>query len=531
MLRAVSPALSTAPPFFTIGAVSTGKTLSPPLPAASSSAWTIERWLLLAVAGYFLLRAVVRTLVSDTPEWDEAEQLIQTQTWSWGYGPQPPLYAWVQKLFSLALGTNIFALALLNALLLFGTCAVSFMVGKEASGDRRVGLVTALSLFVIPQFVWSAQVDLTHSDMGMFFTVVTVLLAVRLLQERTTVRYLCFGVVAAAGVLSKYNYIVLFIVLIMALLSLPEGRRVLADKRFALSIGLMLLLLAPHLYWIAHNKELAMRKVPYLYSPGELSWLRGWFDGFTTLAASLLMYFAPLYVSWAVVLGRLPKRAELWPVNDPERRAILFRRLLAFSLVLYVVAIFALRAKFKERWIQPNMYALPVMLAIGFTAELSDLRLKRFVAVAGTVATGVFLVLAGRVMLAGKTRMPLRENLPYRELAAKLKHAGIQPATIIADTSVPGAAFRFEFPEARVLVPGQLVPETHAGPLLVIWEANDSAHALDLLSKLAAQRGIPREAFAHAGTVEAPMKYFRRRKLVMNYLLVQESPESTGQTR
>ena len=83
--------MSTAPPFFTIGVVSTGKTLSPPLPAVSSSVLTNEHRLLLVVAGYFLLRAVVRTLVSNTPEWDEAEQLIQTQTWSWGYGPQPPL--------------------------------------------------------------------------------------------------------------------------------------------------------------------------------------------------------------------------------------------------------------------------------------------------------------------------------------------------------------------------------------------------------------------------------------------------------
>ena len=90
---------------------------------------------------FFAARAVVRTVVSDTPELDEAEQVIQAQTWAWGYGPQPPLYTWIQKLFFHALGTTIFALALLNGLILFGTCATAYLAGKNFSGDRRIGLV------------------------------------------------------------------------------------------------------------------------------------------------------------------------------------------------------------------------------------------------------------------------------------------------------------------------------------------------------------------------------------------------------
>jgi 4-amino-4-deoxy-L-arabinose transferase-like glycosyltransferase len=329
-------------------------------------------------------------------------------------------------------------------------------------------------------------------------------------------------------VLSKYNYIILFVVLVFALWSLPEGRQVLADKRFVLSIVLLVLLLAPHLNWILHNQELAMRKVPQLVSPGKLSWVDGWLDGFRTLGKSLLAYVVPLYAGWTVVLRRLPARAELWPTNDPDGRAILFRRLLAFSLILYVAAIFLLRAKFKERWIQPNMYALPLVFGLGLAAELSDIRLKRFAVLAGIAASAVFLVLAGRVILAGQTGKPMRQNMPFRELAANLKRAGIQPATIIADTIPPAAAFRLEFPEARVLVPGQLAPRTHAGPQLVIWETDANAHTLEMLHELATERGIPREAFAHASVVEAPMKYFARRKLTMNYLLV---PESTGSSR
>jgi hypothetical protein len=293
----------------------------------------------------------------------------------------------------------------------------------------------------------------------------------------------------------------------------------------------MLLLVAPFLNWAVHHQELALGRASVLHSAGRLSWLRGWLGGFTTLALSLIMYFVPLYVGWAVVLRRWPRLKEFWPKNDPERRAILFRRMIAFSLILYVAAILLLRAKFNERWIQLNLYSLPLLLAIGFAAELTDARLKRFVVLAGTVAVAVFFVLAVRVPLAGMTKLPLRQNQPYRELAAKLKRAGLQPATILADSPPPGAAFRLEFPDARVLVPGQLMLESHAGPQLVIWNVNATPHVLGMLQQLAAQRGIPREAFDHPSVVEAPMKYFAGRKGSLNYVLVPGNTESSGPAR
>jgi len=54
------------------------------------------RALLAALAVYFLLQLLVRVTVAGGVEKDEAEQLLWTQTLAWGYGPQPPLYSWLQ---------------------------------------------------------------------------------------------------------------------------------------------------------------------------------------------------------------------------------------------------------------------------------------------------------------------------------------------------------------------------------------------------------------------------------------------------
>ena len=47
---------------------------------------------LALLGGYFAAHVVLRWLVSDSMQTDEAGQVLVTQVWLWGYGSQPPLY-------------------------------------------------------------------------------------------------------------------------------------------------------------------------------------------------------------------------------------------------------------------------------------------------------------------------------------------------------------------------------------------------------------------------------------------------------
>src|SRR2546425_11911640 len=67
---------------------------------------------------YFSLHLITRTLVSETVGIDEADQLVLGQKWSWGYGPQPPLYTWLLMLFIKFFGPSVFSLTLLREALL-----------------------------------------------------------------------------------------------------------------------------------------------------------------------------------------------------------------------------------------------------------------------------------------------------------------------------------------------------------------------------------------------------------------------------
>src|SRR5690242_18624842 len=70
--------------------------------------------LLILLGIYFGLHVLTRSVVSHNLQLDEAEQLILTQDWRWGYGAQPPLYNWLQKALFSAIGVNVFALSFLK---------------------------------------------------------------------------------------------------------------------------------------------------------------------------------------------------------------------------------------------------------------------------------------------------------------------------------------------------------------------------------------------------------------------------------
>ena len=72
----------------------------------------------LALAIYFSLQIVLRLITSSTTDLDESQQLVLTQQFHWGYGPQPPLYTWLQILVFKILTPSILGLSLLKNLLL-----------------------------------------------------------------------------------------------------------------------------------------------------------------------------------------------------------------------------------------------------------------------------------------------------------------------------------------------------------------------------------------------------------------------------
>ena len=467
---------------------------------------TIERWGLLAVLLYFALRIMTRTLISDTPEMDEGEQLLQSQAWQLGYGSQPPLYTWLQILCFGVFGKTIFALAFLKNIFLATVCVLAWRTGRELAGPR-VGVAALCALFFVPQFVWYSQNDLTHSVLAQVFTAALMLVTLRMLRQPTLAQFVALGVIIAGGILSKYSFGALLGVVLGTLVTSVPGRKRLADWRMGLAFLLAVLLLAPHLNWVWHHCDWAFSEVDNLRVGGHKSILVLWGQGLVALLVVLVSYLLPLLAAFWLASGQFPKRTDLAVLDDPGKFLL---RIFIGSLLAAVGAVIIFHATFNERWVQQNFYVLPLIVALILGPQHNEIRLRRLGTGAAVVAAIVFIALAGRVLAVPITHAPQKQNLPLAELASQLKTQGHAPAVIIAENfNSLGGALVMAFPQATVLESGQMTPTNlPAGEKLVVWREGAKPNALARIREVAARIGMTNIDFAAAQIFSAPQKYF-----------------------
>ena len=211
------------------------------------NAWRpTQTQLFSAFAIYFVIQIVSRTLLSPSTHLDESEQLMFTQQWAWGYGPQPPLYYWIQKIFFSAFGVSVFSLALFKNILLFLIYALAYGNARFITRSHACGLVAAVSVLFLPQISWESQRDITHSVLATVFSLAALGLFCRAVEFRKTLDYFALGVCIGLGCLSKYNFILFLAGLLLAALTLKNPRAAVLNRRMLLAVIVGVLILLPH---------------------------------------------------------------------------------------------------------------------------------------------------------------------------------------------------------------------------------------------------------------------------------------------
>jgi 4-amino-4-deoxy-L-arabinose transferase-like glycosyltransferase len=117
-------------------------------------------WLALLVCAHI----VSRISISAGMKWDESEQILWAQQLQLGYGPQPPLYTWMQWAVCQILGPSVLALALLKHLLIALTYCLAWLAGRQLLGQKGAWWVAA-GLLLMPPFGWDSLRDQTHTVM------------------------------------------------------------------------------------------------------------------------------------------------------------------------------------------------------------------------------------------------------------------------------------------------------------------------------------------------------------------------------
>ncbi len=433
--------------------------------SGAGSTWP-GKWIFLTLAAYFALFALLRGVSSETAGIDDVDQVLRAQIWSWGYGPQPPLYTWLTKIFLDLFGSNIFSLALLKELQVFAIYVFVYLIAERVTHSGYCALAATALLQFDPSIAWEAHRELTNSVLASAFVLATIYLFLRLDSNRWRA-YAAFGICCGLGLLSKWNFAIMLAALLFAALGVAPFRSLVLNRKMVAVLLVTLALVALPARWILQHPSLAFSSVWKLRIHDNAGWQMA-VAGLEKWAVEWTAHVALLLLALFIFFGRKMLRPAA-PL--PESRLLWLT--LGWTMILITVAVIAFRAEgIRDRYLQPLFVWLPVLAATVLREHLTGKRLAAILAVSTAVAGGILAAVPGRLFLTEPLHRNEVLNTPFRKFATDLAPVVRGADAIIAENHPLAGNLRLWFPH-QLVVDEEVAPlfEPPRGRVVLVWDA------------------------------------------------------------
>ncbi|WP_331373745.1 ArnT family glycosyltransferase [Sinorhizobium chiapasense] len=489
----------------------------------------------LAVSGYFLLCVLLRLAVSNSLEIDEAEQAFLSQFLQLGYGPQPPFYNWLQYGLGQLFGTSLAAMTVLKNGLLFLCCLFYGLAARLVLTDRRLSAIAMLGVLTLPPVFLLAQRDLSHTVAALFAVSLFLYGFLLTLTRPSLSSYLLTGAAVGIGVISKYNFVLVPVAAIIAVLPERDLRARIFDWRVLAAIAVACLIALPHGYWVLQNLDSA--------SSGTLNEMKEReVEGRLLQATHGVLALASAIIGGSVVTLLLfglvfrTKIGAIWRAESQWTRVVGRMILLClFAVLLIVLGVSATHVR--EKWLVLFLVLLPLYLCLKIEAANIDLSgyLGRFLLLVGIMAVGALVVVSARVIVRPWYGDYSRLNIPYGAFVEAIAQGeGQQPALVLTGDKQLAGNIRTQLRDALVTMPNLSnvpAPDMSKRPLLVVWrgEENKALATPEILKNALKAFGIP-ETGRNPRSVALPYLYGHdSQRYAFNYIWIGEQDAVAGQ--
>lgn len=443
----------------------------------------------------------MRLLLSSNIESDESF-FVGKLAWLLGYGKsQPPLYHWLVILVMRGLDYWP-AIAILKYLSLTATGLLIYDATRRASGSRVAGAMAALSLAFVHQIIWLSQLTLSHAVLAVAAAAATLHALTLILQKGSMRNFIWLGVAVTVGLLSKYNFAIYLISVVIAAATLREFRIALWRPQLAVTTAIVCLAVEPHALWAAQHPAATMARAKKLYVQKVIFGYRiplGGLEGFASLLWATLSSVIPMTAIRAIVQGRRrasrPNAAGL--DADAVRKLCLRTLIIAFGVCAAVVFAGGIK-NVPERYLVTLLIPFPIWLALAYPIEHDPRAALRYGRCAVVVALFCAIALAGRMLFGAN-----EYTFPYQAVAADITRFAQPPFSVFGRTLEQRANLVIRIPGAQAFDPDQSPPR-----VLAVWNAAEPERQKFIEQTL-------REEYEIAGPVhliEHPYAYFSRKQ-------------------
>ena len=459
---------------------------------------------------------------------DDAEQLIFSQSWKWGYGfGNPPLYTWLMIPVQQVLGPTVLSATLVK----FGCLAATYL------GLYRAGLLSlltpplarlaALGAFLIYYIAWDAVLGYSHSILLMALCVATYVVILALRRDGDLLLYAALGLLIGLGMLAKYGYGLYALALVLAAFPDRDLRARLFAPRILLSLLLAALVFLPHGLWILEHLRGVESVATDRFTTGDgagalaVAW-----TGTASAIGAAISFSMPLA---AILILLFPRAFRRLGPRGAESAA--FRRLLTrFFLWLMAIVILGTVLSSAENVRTHYMFVLTLLPVYGFlriqAAEPPPHAFARYAgAVMGAVALATLGLLAKYPFDPYWFQKPYF-SIPYGRLADALRDAGFRTGTIYGQWYPYALAgnLRPHFPDSRLIDLKHLnyepPPRIAPGQCLFVWNPRgDGSMDIGMTSFVQAIGGLPEENLPDIHRIDLPLAAAPHKFVTFAYVL------------
>ncbi len=434
--------------------------------------------LILAVLGtYFLLHLIVRLSIPNALELDEAEQILLSQWFAFGYNSQPPFYNWLQYGVTSLVGVSLFSLSVLKCTMLFSAYIFYWLTARLTLKNNSLVVVATLGLLTVPQIVFEAQRDLTHSVATIFAGSLFLYGFFRTLKTPTALSYAIVGIATGIGIISKYNFALLPAAALVAALIDSDFRKRLFDIRLILTIVISIAIVLPHALWFLNHLDLAIDRTLHKMTGGSESLLSQMSVGFSRFIGAIVG-IAGVTIAIFIALFAKSLPAVLRASSRWSRIAgnILLIEIGAIALMI----LFAGVDNIADRWLTPLFLILPLYICMKAESAAVETKVpfKLSLAISGVITVAVLAVLAMRAYWGPLIGDYQRLNIPYDSFAETIrKDIGGEPGLIVGYDPHLDGNMRLQMPGTPVqsyfypdFKPSYQLDAKH--PVVFVWREN-----------------------------------------------------------
>lgn len=332
----------------------------------------------IALAAYFIVIVAMRVWLFPGVAEDDAEQFYYAQSWALGYkGSQPPLFTWFVKAAESILGVGVGALFAVKFVILFGFYVLSYLTARSIITDNMLAGVAALTPIALYYIGWDSVVNYSNSVALATAQAATLFAFFRLRNHPGVGSYVFLGLAIGCGLLSKYNFALSLLPMIVAGFLHPEIKRKILSPNIIITLCIVLVLIAPHGYWAATDIEGMTTVFVSSARPWQLSddWLWGMVSGIGNLLVGVIDFTLP---AGLIVVGIFAR--HLFIARDRGNATISYFEayFCCYFITLILLVIGTQATDVQNHWLMGLLpFPLYIFTLLDQRAELISVRTRR----------------------------------------------------------------------------------------------------------------------------------------------------------